>query len=231
MATLTADRLAKRLGHRTILRDVSFELGGGQCVALFGANGAGKSTLLTVLATLAAPSDGRLLWNGEDLSSARDAYRRRVGYVSHQALLYPDWSGRRNLRFFAALHGVDRPNDRADELLEDVNLSAFADEPARIYSRGMLQRLSIARALVHSPEVLLLDEVFTGLDAAMVSRVSARIEAERAAGAVVLLVTHDAEAGHRLATECWFLRNGGIEAIGKPPVNELRARFEKLSVP
>jgi heme exporter protein A len=208
--SLTAEHLAKELGGRLILRDVSFSLRSGECIALYGANGAGKSTLLSVLATLTKPSGGRLRWNGQEVAKSRRAYRREIGLVGHEPLIYLDWSGRANLRFFARLYGVTET--RVDALLEEVGLSAFADDPVHIYSRGMVQRLTIARAFLHAPKLLLLDEFFTGLDPSTQRRLAARLIAERYAGAAILLVTHDLDIGREVATASLCLRNGILEA-------------------
>jgi heme exporter protein A len=225
MPTLRAERLSKELGGRVVLRDVTFRLESGDCLALFGANGAGKSTLLNLLTTLTKPTSGRIVWNDVDVYSTLRAYRRSIGYVGHEPCLYLDWSGRANLDFFGRLYGVAGWNARRDDLLDDVGLTAFADEPVRIYSRGMLQRLAIARAFLHAPTTLFLDEAFTGLDAASQERLLLRLEAARRDGATTLLVTHDLELGYRAGTSFAVLRRGALETLSQPTLDELRAAY------
>lgn len=222
MSTLQAERLSKELGGRAVLRDVTFRIASGDCLALFGANGAGKSTLLNLLTTLSKPTSGSILWDGCDALAAPRVYRRAIGYVGHESSLYLDWSANQNLDFFGRLYGAADYRARRDRLLSDVGLAAFADDPVSLFSRGMLQRLTIARAFLHEPKLLLLDEPFTGLDAASQERLIAQIESARGDGATALLVTHDIELGHRVGTRFAVLRDGVIAELSAPTLDELR---------
>lgn len=210
---LSAVRLAKELGGRFVLREVTFHLEAGECLVLFGANGAGKTTLLHLLTTLIKPTQGQILWKGKDVSQKLRAYRRSIGYVAHEPMLYPDWTGRENLDFFGRLYGVADLNARRDQLLEEMKLTAFAEEPVRFYSRGMIQRLTLARAFLHSPRFLFLDEAFTGLDAFSQERLLRRLKSARQEGITTLLVTHDKEIGLRTGTRFAFLRDGVLQEL------------------
>jgi heme exporter protein A len=177
-------------------------------VALLGPNGAGKSTLVGILATLIPPSTGTVTYGGRQPD---DDTRRAIGVIAHESLCYGDLTGRENVRFFARLYGLDRAAERADEMLERVGLSTEAsDRAARTYSRGMLQRLALARALVHRPRLLLADEPFTGLDRAGVELLGKLLAEERARGAIVLAVTHDFEAVAGVADRVVVLARGRI---------------------
>lgn len=210
---LSAVRLAKELGGRLVLREVTLHLEAGECLVLFGANGAGKTTLLHLLTTLIKPTAGEIRWKGKDISHALRDYRRSIGYVAHEPMLYADWTGRENLDFFGRLYDVRDGNRRRDQLLEEMGLTAFAEEPVRFYSRGMVQRLTLARAFLHSPRLLFLDEAFTGLDASSQERLLRRIESARHDGVATLLVTHDGEIGLRAGTRFALLRDGVLQEL------------------
>jgi heme exporter protein A len=154
--------LTRAFGERTALADVSLSLESGRTLVVFGPNGAGKTTLLRVLATLLRPTAGSARVLGSELPGQGHAVRGRLGLLGHDALLYRDLTGRENLRYHARLHGVAPA--RVDELLARVDMGARADEPVRTLSRGMVQRLAVCRALLHDPELLLLDEPRSHLD-------------------------------------------------------------------
>jgi len=225
MALLAAEGVSKELDGRLVLRDASVALHPGRCLALFGANGSGKSTLLRILATLWRPTRGEVTWDGRPVSRVRAAYRRQLGYVGHESLLYGDRSARENLLFFGGLYGVPDLERRADVLLDEVGLTRFADIPVRAYSRGMTQRATLARALVHSPRLLLLDEPFTGLDAAMRAAALKRLRLSCDEGVAVCLVTHDLESGYEAATDVAFVRRGRVEPSAAASLEELRAEY------
>lgn len=162
---ITATGLTRRYGVATVLDAVSFALPRGTKAALVGANGAGKSTLLGVLSTLIAPSAGDASIGGCDLRKDAAGLRRRIGVLAHRPMLYEDLTPLENLQFFARLYDVPKDTPRIEELLRALGLWRRRDEPTSVFSRGFHQRLAIGRALVHNPEVLLLDEPETGLDA------------------------------------------------------------------
>ncbi len=164
MAVLEVDELARRYGEREALAGVSLSLREGQTLVVFGPNGAGKTTLLRVLATLLRPHSGSVRIFEETLPDDAWAVRGRIGLLGHEPLLYRELSARENLRFHARLHGVGEA--RVEELLAAVTLADRADEPLKTLSRGMVQRVAICRAVLHYPELLLLDEPWANLDPA-----------------------------------------------------------------
>ncbi|MES2305472.1 MAG: heme ABC exporter ATP-binding protein CcmA [Gemmatimonadota bacterium] len=180
----------RRFGRVVALATVTLEIQAGEVVLLLGPNGAGKSTLLRCIAGLARPLRGSVLVSGRDVHADPEA-RAQLGFLSHQAFVYDDLTARENLRFAAALHGLDGAERRVQDALDGVGLSRGADTTVGGFSRGMLQRLAIARATLHHPALLLLDEPFTGLDASSANDLRHRIAAERSAGRGVVCVTHE----------------------------------------
>jgi heme exporter protein A len=162
--------LGRAYGERVALAGVSLELEEGETLAVFGANGAGKTTLLRILATLLKPHRGTARVLGHELPKENWAVRGKIGFLGHEPLLYRDLTARENLRFHARLHGV--PPARVDELLDAVGLRSRGDEPVHTFSRGMVQRTAVCRALLHEPELLLLDEPFAGLDPGAVALIT-----------------------------------------------------------
>ena len=185
---IEARELTKRFGGVVALDGVSFELPEGSHTALVGPNGAGKSTLLTVLSTLVAPSSGQASIDGLDVAAAPAELRRCIGVMTHLPMVYEELSSRENLLFFARLYGVPELESRAEELLRAVGLWLRRDEPAEVLSRGYHQRLALARALLHRPRVLLLDEPETGLDEEGLALLDEQLL--RAPGVTVLAATH-----------------------------------------
>jgi heme exporter protein A len=203
-------QLTKRFGAHTALRNVSFAIGEGERIALLGPNGAGKSTLLALLATLSRPTSGEITIRGTTLSSSWHTIRRYIGLVSHQSLLYPDLTALENLRFYANLYELPTADERIHEVLTWVDLLPRARDRVRGYSRGMTQRLAIARALLHDPQILLLDEPFSGLDEVAAERLQSllvRIHAEEPARST-LLTTHDLTRGLDFAKRVLIIKRG-----------------------
>lgn len=214
---ITASGLSRFYGERAALDEVSFELRAGTTLAVFGANGAGKSTLLRILATLIRPHDGDLTVLGETLPRDGWAIRGRVGLIGHDAMVYRDLTARENLRFSARLNNVEL--DQVDEMLERVDLATRADEPVRNFSKGMLQRLSTARALLPQPELLLLDEPRANLDPGAATLLEPFIGSARHRTRVI--VTHDIDYGLDQADVALGLRRGRSEWIR--PATEISA--------
>lgn len=188
---IEARGLTRRFGGAVALDRVDFEAPAGAKVALFGANGAGKTTLLNVLSTLLAPTEGDATVAGHDLGKAPGDVRASIGVLTHRPMLYEDLTPRENLDFFARLYGVEDATERVEELLRRVGLWTRRDEQTAVLSHGFHQRLAVARALLHRPSVMLLDEPETGLDRDGLELLDELVL--RAPGVTVLAATHQRE--------------------------------------
>jgi len=209
VTALLLEGLARHFGEREALGDVSLSLGEGQTLVVFGPNGAGKSTLLRVLATLLRPHAGQVRVLGSELPQEAWAVRGRIGLLGHEPLLYRQLSARENLRFHARLHGVGET--RVEELLEAVAMTERSSEPVRTLSRGMLQRVAVARAVLHDPELLLLDEPYANLDPAAVELVRPLIGAT--SGHTRVICSHDPSGGLAEADVVLGLRAGRVALV------------------
>ena len=209
--------LTRRYGERVALQDVTLTVPTGATLVVFGPNGAGKSTLLRVLATLLRPHAGTVKVLGRALPDEGWAVRGRIGLLGHAPLLYRDLSGRENLAFHARLHGVAL--ERGWELLERVGLTARADDKVHTYSRGMVQRLAVCRAVLHDPEVLLLDEPRANLDPAAAELVEPLIGAS--SGRTRIVTSHDPAGGLAEADIALGLRAGRADLVA--PAHEIDA--------
>ncbi|HVP28673.1 MAG TPA: ABC transporter ATP-binding protein [Myxococcota bacterium] len=211
---IAARGLEKRFGRVHALRGIDLEVPRGTTLAVLGPNGAGKSTLLRLLAGLSRASAGSLLVGEADPARARASDRRRVraaiGYLGHATFLYPDLTARENLLFAARLHGVADARARADALLAQQGLEGAADRLARSFSRGMAQRLAIARSLVHDPAIVLLDEPFTGLDPAAGAALELELRRMHQEGRTLVLVTHELGRARGLADAAIVLARGRV---------------------
>jgi ABC-type multidrug transport system ATPase subunit len=199
--------VGRAYGERVALAGVTLELEAGKTLAVFGANGAGKTTLLRILATLLRPHHGRVCVLGRELPREGWAVRGKVGFLGHDPLLYRDLTARENLRFHARLHGVAFA--RIDTLLEAVGLERRGDEPVHTFSRGMVQRLAVCRAVLHEPELLLLDEPLAGLDPGAAAAVAPLLS-----GGTRVLISHDVEHGLEEADLVLGLRRGRPALLG-----------------
>ncbi len=202
--------VGKIYGGRRALASVSTQFEPGRVAAVLGPNGAGKSTLLGILSTLLTPSSGEVRW-GDEVLARGSALRARIGYVGHDPGLYGDLTAGENLALFASLYGADSGPARVEALLARVGLAdAPRDAAVRTFSRGMLQRVALARALAPDPDLLLFDEPSAALDPAGVAWLGAELAAERTAGRIVVLVTHDLEAAAAVADQVVILRRGRV---------------------
>jgi len=221
--------LVKRFGDRTAVAGVDITVEEDECVAVLGPNGAGKSTLLRMAATLMRPDAGTLRVCGHVCPDDAGAARGRIGLLGHEPMVYQDLTAQQNLEFYADLHGLPAPRASALEGLEGVGLLMRANDPVRTFSRGMAQRLGLARVLMHDPDLLLLDEPHAGLDApggALLDDLLAR----RRPGRGVLLVTHEVERGVMLADRVMVLRAGRC-VLSEPASDDprvFRRRYEGL---
>jgi heme exporter protein A len=189
-AVVESQGLIKTFGATPVLREVELRLFAGTAAMIIGGNGAGKSTLLRIFAGLSQPNAGQVLIFGKDSRSLGARYRRRIGMLTHQSWLYPNLSARENLEFYAQLYGLGDPAGIAAKWIEQIGLRASADEMVRGFSRGMEQRLSLARAMINAPELLLLDEPFAALDADGVGRATGLIRAQIERRCAVLITAH-----------------------------------------
>jgi heme exporter protein A len=225
-----ASGLVKRFGERRAVDRVDVELRAGECLAVLGPNGAGKSTLLRMMATLLRPDTGELAVCGHALPDEAGAARGAIGYLGHDPLVYLDLTARQNLELYADLYGLSDPRRLADDALDRVGLLARSFDLVRTFSRGMAQRLGLARVLMHEPRLLLLDEPYAGLDAAGAHLLDG-VLADASAGRGVVIVTHEVERGVALAGRVLVLRAG--RAVMAGPIGGVdgaafRARYEEL---
>ena len=219
-------RLSKVFGSRSALDNLDLELPQGSFCSIFGPNGAGKTTLLRVLATLARPTSGSAELLGISLKDDPDAAREHIGMISHNSMLYADLSAEENLLVTARLYGVKNPRERVNEMLEAVELSHRRLDTVRTFSRGMTQRLSIARALLHDPDVVFLDEPYSGLDPHAVDIFDNLIEQVRE-GRTFVMVSHDLRKGFDVCTHALVLARGRKVAFAPKEQIDFAA-FERL---
>lgn len=208
-AAVTARDLWRWRGGRAVLRGLSLVVPAGGSVAILGSNGAGKTTLLQVLAVLLRPSRGLVLVHGEDPSTSPSA-RRRLGFVGHEPMLYGGLTVLENLHLFATLYGLRDPGAHVRRACEALDLKAYGRVPVRQLSRGLLQRAALARAFLHGPDVLLLDEALTGLDPEAADRLGRLIRDHRTRGGTVILTTHSVQEASWLAEEAYVLARGTL---------------------
>jgi heme exporter protein A len=211
-AAIELEGLTRHFGERTALRDVSVAVPSGATLAVLGRNGAGKSTLLRILATLLRPHSGRASLFGEELPKRAWAVRGRVGLLGHDPLLYRDLTGRENLTYHARLHQI--PLERVEEVLEGVGMARRGEDAVRSLSRGMVQRLAVARAVLHRPELLLLDEPRANLDPGAATLLEPLIG--RAAGITRVMTSHDPRSALAEADLVLALRDGATVYLGPP---------------
>ena len=206
-------KLSKVFGNRRAVDNVSIEVPQGAFLSIFGPNGAGKTTLLRVLSTLSRATSGSATLMGVDLKEDPDKARDHIGLISHNSMLYPDLTAEQNLMIYARLYGVVDPEARVLELLEAVELKHRRLDVVRTFSRGMTQRLSIARALIHDPDVVFLDEPYSGLDPHAVDILDQLIEKQRE-GRTFVMVSHDLRKGFDMCTHALVLARGRVVTFG-----------------
>ena len=220
---LVARGLTRRYGPRAALDGIDLELAHGEFLTLFGPNGAGKTTLLKCIASLVRPTSGTLSVFGHDADEAK----RRIGLVGHEGFLYGGLSGRNNLIFYAGLYDLPDARERVAARLSQVGLTDRADDSVNTYSRGMKQRLTIARALIHDPDLVLLDEPYTGLDQHAARMFTDVLETVKAHGRSVVMVTHQLEEGLRLGSRVAIMDSGRV-VFDRPADDLTRDQLEKV---
>ena len=212
VAAIETKKLSKVFGNRRAVDKVSIEVPQGAFLSIFGPNGAGKTTLLRVLATLSRATSGKALLMGIDLKEEPDQVRDHIGLISHNSMLYPDLTAEENLLIYARLYGVKDPEARVMAMLEAVELKHRRLDVVRTFSRGMTQRLSIARALIHDPDVVFLDEPYSGLDPHAVEIFDELIASQRE-GRTFVMVSHDLQKGFDMCTHALVLAKGKVVAF------------------
>ncbi len=223
---IEVSKVSKVFGTRKALDKVSFTLPHGAFLSVFGPNGAGKTTLLRILATLSKPTSGVVKIDGAALKEDPDAIRAKVGLISHAPMLYPDLTAEENLMFYAKLYGMDNPQERVMQLLDAVGLKHRRLDVVRTFSRGMTQRVSIARALVNDPSVVLLDEPYAGLDPHAVEifdDLLATVREDR----TFVMVSHDLDKGFSMASHVLVLARGKVVAFSEKDKLD-KGQFEAL---
>ena len=212
MPMIEVHHLVKRFGFKVVLRGLDFSVEPGEFVALLGPNGAGKTTFLRILSSLSRPTMGQVTIAGYALPHQAAAVRRQLGVVSHLPLLYGDLTAEENLQFYGRMYGLDDLPERITAVLAMVGLEARRRDLVRTFSRGMQQRLTIARAIIHGPEVLLLDEPHTGLDQDACNMLDEVLRGVAARGRTVVMTSHDLARAADLAGRFDVLTRGTIQA-------------------
>ena len=212
-----AEHVQKTFAWALVLKDISCRIGGGEVVGVFGPNGAGKTTFLRLLATLLKPSSGTLRLFGQ--APHEPAVRRRLGFLGHDSFLYPDLTPIENLTFYGRAYGLSQVEERISTALEQIGLRDWGHTPVRTFSRGMEQRLALARALLHEPDLLLLDEPYTGLDSRGVTILQTLLAQAKEQGKTVVLTTHDFALGLELCDRALIFHHGRLawQSAGRLP--------------
>ncbi|RLC95759.1 MAG: heme ABC exporter ATP-binding protein CcmA, partial [Chloroflexi bacterium] len=221
----------KTFGRFTALKSLSLTLSRGEFLTIVGRNGAGKTTFLKIVSSIIGSFTGDLILFGKNIKDADEDLRRRIGFVSHDSLLYKDLTVRDNLSFYARMYGVKNPDERVAEMIQRVDLEAKTSVLARALSRGMKQRLSLARAFIHNPGILLLDEPFTGLDERAAEILDSFLNEFKTAGGALLMVTHNIERGWRHADRVVVLDKGRVvydTPVGEQSFDDFRSEYRRI---
>lgn len=228
---LVSRNLTKTFGRFTALRSLSLDVPPGEFLTIVGRNGAGKTTFLKIVASIIRSYAGEVVLGGVNLKDSDEATRRMIGFVSHESLLYKDLSARDNLTFYARMYGVPERERRIDEAIRRADLEAKSSVLVRALSRGMKQRLSLARAFIHDPKLLLLDEPFTGLDERASETLDGSLSEFKRNGGTVIMVTHDTERGWKHADRVLVFEKGRIVQESAPAgmsLEEFRSGYRQI---
>lgn len=224
---IRAEKLVKSFGHITALRGVDLIVPHGAIVTIFGPNGAGKTTLIRILSGLTHPTSGKAVVHGWDLADGDAESRRKIGVISHQTYLYNNLNPLENLRFYGRLYGLDNLEERVLKAIEEVGLSERRNDPVKNFSRGMQQRLSIARATLHEPTLLFLDEPYTGLDQHAARNLKNILKRLHTEGRTIIMITHNIARGLEMCDRVLIQVTGRI--VYDKPIGEVdREGFEGL---
>ncbi len=213
------------------MRNINLEIRKGEFLTIFGPNGAGKTTLIKIISTLVSPTSGRVIIDGKDIKEHPIEVRNKIGVISHDTYLYHELTAAENLRFFGNMYNIENSENRINDLLAQVGLSYRKNDRVRTFSRGMKQRLSIARALIHDPPILLLDEPYTGLDQHASATFDRILSGMNAHDKTRILISHDIERGISLCDRAVILTDGHIvHEMSETEIHDLlqcRAIYEK----
>jgi len=209
-ALIKADNITKKFGRRIVLNNVNFEIEKGDCLTIFGPNGVGKTTLIRILSTMMSPTKGDVIVEGQKAAMDPIKVRRQIGVISHNPFLYAELTAYENLRFYGKLYQVSDIDNRIDELLELVELSERKHDVVGTFSKGMMQRISIARALLHKPTILFLDEPHSGLDPHAAEILDNTVKQLRKDNTTLIMATHNLDKGLQLASRVIILSPKGI---------------------
>ncbi len=207
---IKATGLTKKIGHKTILANIDLQIPTGQFITVFGPNGAGKSTLLKILTLITKPSKGQVIVDGQDAAEQPAKIKKQIGVVSHQIFLNEKLTAKENLEFYGQMYNVPNLKNRIFEVINQVGLEFSINDPVRTYSRGMQQRLAIARAILHDPAILFLDEPYTGLDPHAIQILNKVLGQFNLNKRTVFMITHNFDEGLELGDRIAFLVNGRI---------------------
>ena len=206
-AILCLEGIYKRFGYRNILENINFSIQSGEFVVMLGNNGVGKSTLLKVISSLMKPTHGKIFYKGKDQRETLMLWLSKMGYISEETRLYGDLSSIENLRLYGTFYEINNLNLKISDILSEIDLIDFANIPIRNFSSGMKKRLMIAKLMLYDPEILLLDEPYTGLDVKSKKWFRKYLEKFHNKGGTILMVTHQFEQGMELANRVLVLKN------------------------
>jgi len=228
---LTCSNVFVKYVNFTALSGINLEFKPGNIHVLFGPNGAGKTTLLKVLSGIMQPSSGSILYDQIDIYQNSLAFFKRLGFLSHDSALYNNLTARENLSFWASLYSIPDKIARIEELVEIVKLKEFGDRFVKQFSRGMKQRLAIAKSLLHKPDVLIWDEPFTGIDVMTTEIICSILTQMKQAGALIILSTHDMPSGYELADYLYIINKGRVISQllkSSLPYDDFQCMFNQL---
>jgi heme ABC exporter ATP-binding subunit CcmA len=229
---ICVEKLGKKFGHKTALRKIDLSLKKGDFLALFGPNGAGKTTLIQILSSLMRPSAGRATVLGLDTCTDREALCRIIGVISHNPFLYDNLTAFENLKFYGKMYDVAKLIEKIEVLIEMVGLSEYMHERVQTFSRGMQQRLSVARAIIHDPMILFLDEPFTGLDQQGAENLKQLLRQFQNQGKTMIMTSHDLTKGLELCNRTAILKSGSVvheDDISKIGLSDFKHTYLKLT--
>lgn len=218
---ISVEQLCKKIGYTNLLENINLSLPSRQVAVIFGPNGVGKSTLLKIISTLEPLTNGQILYRGQSVYKQLSKFRQAIGLVMHEPLAYPNLTARENLKFLGNLYRTKDLEQRVDNLLSEFGLSDQADRPICHFSRGMMQKFMIAKALLNDPHTLLLDEPFSGLDQVSISVLLDRIEELRSSGKSILMTTHNLGLGYSAGSKFYALAHKHLVHLGDKLTHKL----------